>query len=217
MALLMSQGGMAQMHEGFVDASTAVPGVVIEARYAGQNNFIGAPITGYEAEKVVVSQEVAAALVNVQAELARQGKALKLFDGFRPQRAVDHFMRWIADTADTKMKAEYYPNIAKKDLVPLGYIAERSGHSRGGSVDLTIVERAADGSWQELDMGSPFDLFDVRSHGDSTLVSELGQANRKMLADLMIKHGFRPYAEEWWHFTIDPEPHPDTYFDFPIK
>lgn len=205
------------MHEGFVDANMAVPGVVIEARYAGHDNFTGAPITGYEAAKVVVSQEVAAALANVQAELVREGKALKLFDGYRPQRAVDHFMRWIADVSDTKMKAEYYPNVAKRDLVPLGYIAERSGHSRGGSVDLTIVERAPDGSWQELDMGSPFDLFDERSHGDSTLVSGLAQANRKMLADLMIKHGFRPYSEEWWHFTLDPEPHPNTHFDFPIE
>lgn len=205
------------MQEGFVDAAKAVPGVIIDARYAGSNNFIGEPITGYEAAKVVVSVEVAAALAKVQAALAAEGRALKLFDGYRPQRAVDHFMRWIADPSDTRKKAEYYPDIAKGDLVKLGYIAEKSGHSRGGSVDLTIVERAADGSWQELDMGSPFDLFDVRSHGDSTLVSEQAQANRKMFADLMIKHGFRPYAEEWWHFTINPEPYPKTYHNFPIK
>lgn len=217
MALLISQGGMAHMHEGFVDASKAVPGVVIDARYSGHDNFTGAPIMGYEANKVVVSEEVAAALVNVQAELACEGKALKLFDGYRPQRAVDHFMRWIADTADTKMKAEYYPNVAKGDLVKLGYIAEKSGHSRGGSVDLTIVEQTPDGKWQEMDMGSPWDLFDERSHGASTSVSQQAQTNRKMLADLMKKHGFRPYAEEWWHFTINPEPHPDTYFDFPIE
>lgn len=216
-ALIVSQGSMAQMHDGFVDAKEAVPGAVIEARYAGHDNFTGSPITGYDAQKVVVSRQVATALARVQAELAQEGMALKLFDGYRPQRAVDHFMRWIADASDTKMKADYYPGVAKGDLVKLGYIAEKSGHSRGGSVDLTIVEKAADGSWQELDMGSPWDLFDERSHAASTTVSTEAQANRKMLSDLMIKHGFRPYSEEWWHFTITPEPHPETYFDFPIK
>ena len=216
-ALIVSQGSVAQMHDGFVDVKEAVPGVIVDARYAGHDNFTGGPINGYEAPKVVVSTEVATALARVQAELAQEGMALKLFDGYRPQRAVDHFMRWIADASDTKMKADYYPNVAKGDLVQLGYIAEKSGHSRGGSVDLTIVEKAEDGSWQELDMGSPWDLFDERSHAASTTVSTEAQANRKMLSELMIKYGFRPYSEEWWHFTITPEPHPKKYFNFPIK
>ncbi len=205
------------MQDGFVDVTEAVPGVLAEPRYAGRNNFMGEPVTGYDADKVMVSAEVAAALVPVQAELAAKGMTLKLFDGYRPQQAVDHFMRWISDACDTKNKADYYPNVAKGDLVQLGYIAEKSGHSRGGSVDLTIVVRGADGVWSEMNMGSPWDLFDERSHAGSTLVSQTAQANRKMFADLMIRHGFKPYSEEWWHFTLDPEPYPNTYFDFPIK
>lgn len=209
--------GINTMHEGFVDVSVAVSGVIAEPRYAGSDNFVGAPVDGYDAQKVVVSREVAAALAGVQSELAERGMALKLFDGYRPQQAVDHFMRWIADKSDTRMKDKYYPDVSKSDLVPLGYIAEKSGHSRGGSVDLTIVVRSANGDWQEMDMGSHWDLFDERSHAASKLVSEQAQANRKLLADSMTKYGFRPYSEEWWHFTLDPEPYPDTYFDFPIK
>ena len=213
---LASEEGNA-MHAGFVDVSAAVPGVIVEARYAGHDNFVGTPVTGYNAEKVVVSKEVAAALAAVQAELSKKGMALKLFDGYRPQRAVDHFVRWISDVADTRMKDKYYPDIDKSDLVPLGYIAEKSGHSRGGSVDLTIVVRSDDGTWQEMDMGSHWDLFDERSHGASKSVGPEAQKNRRILTDLMVKNGFRPYSEEWWHFTLDPEPYPDTYFDFPIK
>ncbi len=205
------------MHEGFVDVSVAIPGIVAHARYAGPDNFMGTPVTGYDAGKVIVSKPVAEALARVQAELVNKGMSLKLFDGYRPQRAVDHFMRWIADPDDTKNKAAYYPDVNKADLVELGYIAEKSGHSRGGSVDLTIVRRGADGSWTEMDMGSPWDLFDEKSHAASTSVSETAQANRKMFADLMIKNGFKPYTEEWWHFTLDPEPYPRTYFNFSIK
>lgn len=205
------------MHDGFVDVAEAIPGIVATARYAGEDNFVGGPVTGYEADKVMVSKQVATALADVQAELASQGLSLKLFDGYRPQRAVDHFMRWIADAQDTKNKATFYPDVNKADLVRLGYIAEKSGHSRGGSVDLTIVQRDASGNWIELDMGSPWDLFDKRSHAGSKLVDGAAQANREKLANLMIKHGFKPYAEEWWHFTLDPEPYPNTYFDFPIK
>lgn len=205
------------MHDGFVDVHEAVPGIVATARYAGDDNFVGQPITGYEADKVVVSKQVAAALARAQVELAAEGLALKLFDGYRPQRAVDHFMRWIADSADTKNKADYYPDVTKADLVKLGYIAEKSGHSRGGSVDLTIVSLEPGGGWGELDMGSPWDLFDQKSHANSTLVDASAQANREKLADLMMKHGFKPYSEEWWHFTLVDEPYPETYFDFPIK
>jgi len=205
------------MHEGFVDVRDEVPGVVATARYAGGDNFIGAPIDGYHADKVIVSKPVAAALAKVQAEITSDGLSLKFFDGYRPQRAVDHFMRWIDDADDVKNKADYYPNVAKADLVELGYIAEKSGHSRGGSVDLTIVRRNGAGDWVELDMGSSWDLFDAKSHAGSTMVDETARANRILLANIMIKHGFKPYSEEWWHFTLADEPYPDTYFDFPIK
>lgn len=205
------------MHEGFVDVRDVVPGVVAKARYAGSDNFIGAPVDGYHVDKVIVSKPVAAALAKVQAELKPDGLSLKLFDGYRPQRAVDHFMRWIEDANDRKNKADYYPDVTKADLVGLGYIAEKSGHSRGGSVDLTLVRRNGAGDWVELDMGSPWDLFDPKSHAGSTLVDEAARANRILLADIMIKHGFKPYSEEWWHFTLVDEPYPNTYFDFPIK
>lgn len=217
MAALTGQpGDETSMHSGFIDVTEAVPGIVAEPRYYGTNNFMGVRVTGYEAPKVVVSKEVGAALAAVQAELEGRGMAIKIYDGYRPQRAVDHFMRWIADPTDTKNKSDYYPNVPKGELVERGYIAEKSGHSRGGSVDLTLVQRADDGSWQELDMGTNWDMLDVRSHAITDLISESAQANRKLLADLMVKHGFRPYSEEWWHFTLDPEPHPGTYFDFPI-
>lgn len=205
------------MHEGFVDAAEAVPGIIVEPRYASTNNFMGRPITGYEAPKSVVSKPVAEALSTVQADLLAEGLSIKIYDGYRPQRAVDHFMRWIADPADQVNKASYYPDVDKKDLVKLGYIAEKSGHSRGGSVDVTLVKRNAEGVWQNLDMGSTWDFLDVKSHAGSTLVDAAAQANRQKLADVMIHHGFLPYSEEWWHFTLDAEPYPDTYFDFPIK
>ncbi len=205
------------MHEDFVDVRVAVPGIVATARYAGSDNFIGRPVTGYEADKVIVSKPLAVALAEVQAELVAEGLALKLFDGYRPQRAVDHFIRWIADSDDTKNKADYYPDVAKTDLVKQGYIAEKSGHSRGGSVDLTIVSPGPDGGWDELDMGSSWDLFDEKSHAGSTLVDASAQSNRKKLTDLMVKHGFKPYSEEWWHFTLVDELYPNVYFNFPIK
>jgi len=205
------------MHEDFVDAVEAVPGVLVSARYAGSDNFIGAPVAGYKADKVVVAKAVAVALTAVQAEVSLRGLALKLFDGYRPQRAVDHFMRWIADTGDTKNKTTYYPNVAKADLVKLGYLAEKSGHSRGGSVDLTLVRQDEGGNWIELDMGSPWDLFDARSHVGSTLVDAGAQENRKMLTNVMLRNGFKPYSEEWWHFTLNPEPYPEVYFNFPIE
>jgi D-alanyl-D-alanine dipeptidase len=216
-SLVYADKGEWGMHEGFIDVAVAVPGIIVEPRYASSDNFMGRPITGYEAAKTIVSKPVGKALVAVQAELIAEGLSLKIYDGYRPQRAVDHFMRWIADVDDQKNKADYYPNVLKKDLVGLGYIAEKSGHSRGGSVDLTLVQRAADGTWQDMDMGSTWDMLDEKSHLASTDVDAEAQANRKMLANLMIRHGFLPYSEEWWHFTLDAEPYPDTYFDFPIR
>lgn len=205
------------MHPGFVDVSEVVPGIVAAPRYYGTDNFMGARVDGYEAPKVVASREVAAALKAVQQELTPQGLAIKIYDGYRPQRAVDHFMLWIQDPADVRNKADYYPDVAKTDLVALGYIAEKSGHSRGGSVDLTLVTIGDDGSVTELDMGSNWDFLGPISHADATGLSEEAMRNRRLLAEVMIKHGFKPYFEEWWHFTLDPEPYPDTYFDFPIR
>ncbi|UTW57758.1 M15 family metallopeptidase [Kordiimonas sp. SCSIO 12603] len=204
------------MPNGFVDISNAVPTIQVEARYAGFDNFVGQPIDGYDAHKVIVSQEVALALKAVQAELVPQGMSLKIYDGYRPQRAVDHFVRWAQDENDTLNKHKFYPAVPKSKLFELGYIAARSGHSRGGSVDVTIVQVTHD-VWVDLDMGSSWDLFDPKSHPSSDEVSETARQNRQKLANLMIKYGFKPYAEEWWHFTLKAEPYPETYFNFPIK
>jgi len=203
----------AQVQPGFVDLGESVPGVVIELRYASDENFVGQRIDGYESGHCFISAEAAAALARVQAELAPFGLGLKVFDAYRPQRAVDHFVRWAADLEDTKMKAAYYPRVAKQHLFRDGYIAAKSGHSRGSTVDLTIVS-LDDDELRELDMGTPFDFFGPESHGASAAVTPQQRANRALLQSLMTKHGFRPLAEEWWHFTLVDEPFPDSYFDF---
>ncbi len=201
---------------GFVDIATAIPNIQISPRYAGYDNFVGQPVEGYGALKVIVSKEVSIALKAVQQELIPQGMSLKIYDGYRPQRAVDHFMAWVEDAKDQKNKVKYYPNVNKADLVKLGYIASKSGHSRGGSVDVSIVQ-VTHGVWYDLDMGSSWDLFDEKSHSVSSSITKTAYDNRRFLAKLMIKHGFQLYAEEWWHFTLVNEPYPNTYFDFPIK
>lgn len=205
-----------EMHHNFVDIKTIVPDIVVEPRYAGADNFMATPVQGYNAHKVIVSKPVAIALRTIQAELGKQGLALKIYDGYRPQQAVDHFMRWVGDETDQKNKEKFYPSVAKSELVPRGYIAEKSGHSRGGSIDITLVY-VGNNQDNELDMGSPWDLFDAVSHADATNLPAQALANRKLLRDIMTRNGFKPYNEEWWHFTLTPEPYPDTYFNFAIE
>jgi len=200
--------------QGFVDVAEAIPDVQVDARYYGSDNFLGRPVKGYNAAKAFLSKEAASALTKVQEELVAKGLALKVFDGYRPQRAVDDFMHWIADKSDIKTKAKYYPNISKSQLVPQGYIAEKSGHTRGSTVDLTIV-KLSDGA--ELDMGSGWDYLGSISHALTGQVSDEAKKNRALLRNLMIKHGFKPYDEEWWHFSLASEPYPNTYFDFVIE
>lgn len=200
--------------EGFVDAASVAPGLHVEMRYAGAHNFVGRPIDGYAAPLCLLTRDAADALAAVQAELAPRGLGLKLFDCYRPRRAVAHFARWARDLGDQSTKSEYYPNVDKSELFTLGYIAERSGHSRGSTVDLTIIDLA---SGAELDMGSPFDLFDTRSWPTDQSVSAAARANRLMLQDLMRSHGFRGLREEWWHFTLNEEPYPESYFDFVVQ
>jgi D-alanyl-D-alanine dipeptidase len=200
--------------DGFVDVADALDGVVVDARYAGPENFLGVPVEGYKAQKAVLSAEAVSKLKLVQAELAAEGLGLKVFDAYRPQRAVDHFMRWIEDDTDVKAKQTYYPDLEKNELVPKGYIAEKSGHSRGSTIDLTIIYLE---SGEELDMGSPWDFFSPISHAFTDLVSEKARANRMILRNLMVKHDFEPYEAEWWHFTLKNEPYPNTYFNFEIE
>lgn len=199
---------------GFADAGRLVPGLVVEMRYAGSENFIGRPITGYETPVCLLSNEAVAALGRVQAQLAEFGLGLKAFDCYRPARAVADFAAWARDPSDQKRKADYYPNVDKSRLFELGYIAERSGHSRGSTLDVTLVDTR---TGAELDMGGAYDLFDTRSWPSEQGVSPQARANRMLLQDVMAANGFRPLKEEWWHFTLNQEPYPDTYFDFPVK
>jgi D-alanyl-D-alanine dipeptidase len=201
---------------GFVDVSEAVSGASIELRYHSPDNFVGKRINGYEADSAFITKKAAQALSNVQQELEQFSLGLKIFDAYRPQRAVDHFVRWAADLDDTEMKAKYYPEVAKEGLFRDGYIAARSGHSRGSTVDLTIVSLDS-GNPVELDMGTGWDYFGPKSWPASMEVSPQQRANRMLLQRLMVKHGFKPLAEEWWHFTLVDEPFPETYFDFVIK
>lgn len=208
----------ASVPEGFVDLSVGMAArglpLTIDVRYFGQDNFVGERIDGYQAEKIFITSQAAMALFNVQSALSKQGLGLKIFDAYRPQRAVDHFVRWAEDLNDTRMKAKFYPQVEKANLFRDGYIASRSGHSRGSTVDLTLI-KLTDGS--ELDMGTPWDFFDLRSWPSSDEVTEQQRANRHRLRDIMLTHGFKPLAEEWWHFTLVDEPFPDTYFDFLVK
>jgi zinc D-Ala-D-Ala dipeptidase len=197
----------------FVDAATVVPGLIVEMRYAGSHNFVGRPIDGYQATHCLLTRPAAAALANVARDLASRGLVLKVFDCYRPKRAVANFMRWARNIFDLAGKKEFYPNVDKSSLFRDGYIAALSGHSRGSTVDLTLAR--ANG--HELDMGTPFDFFSPRSWTASANISAAAKINRATLAEAMRRRGFRPYFREWWHFTLAREPFPDTYFDFPVR
>ncbi|MFT4861700.1 MAG: D-alanyl-D-alanine dipeptidase [Pseudohongiellaceae bacterium] len=188
--------------------------VQTDVRYFSSDNFVGAPVDGYLKPKIFITLEAAAALLRVQRQLRSQGLGLKVFDAYRPQQAVDHFVRWAEDLMDVRMKQKYYPNVDKQHLFRDGYIAARSGHSRGSTVDLTLIT-LSDGI--ELDMGTTWDFFDPLSWPASTGVSAEQKANRDLLRGAMLAAGFKPLAEEWWHFTLSPEPYPDHYFDFDIR
>ena len=212
--LCLAWPAAAQIPAGFVDMGEFLADVQIEARYAGHGNFIGVPIDGYQAEKVLLTQETADALLAVQLELRQVGMGLKLFDGYRPQRAVDHFVRWAQDPEDETMKSVYYPHVDKSELFAQGYIAGQSGHSRGSVVDLTLVSLD---TGEELDLGTRWDYFDQRSAPASPEISPQQRARRMLLQITMMKHGFEPLDTEWWHFKLRDEPYPDTYFDFIIE
>lgn len=201
------------LHRDFVDIQQTIPGIEVDVRYFGEDNFVGAPIDGYGAATVYLTRTAAEALGSVQKQLSQLGLGLKVFDGYRPQVAVDHFVRWAQDLDDTKMKQRYYPAVDKENLFRDGYIAERSGHSRGSTVDLTIITLASN---EELDMGTGWDFFDVMSWPSSTGVGAAQAANRMRLRTIMLENGFRPLQEEWWHFTLENEPFPDRYFEFEI-
>lgn len=200
-----------------VDVTSLAPGIRADIRYAGDDNFVGQPVDGYDAPRCLLARRAAEALADVQRRLADTGYGLLVYDCYRPQRAVDHFVRWARDTADVRTKAEHYPGVKKSRLFDEGYIAARSGHSRASTADLTMVRVRPDGSAEPLDMGTPFDFFDPRSHTDSPDVTAAQHTNRLRLRDAMEAGGFDNYADEWWHYTLHHEPYPDTYFDVPVR
>jgi len=223
--------------DSFVDVREHIPSVIMDIRYFSPHNFVGERIDGYNAPKCLLTREAAGALKRVQEDLEGFSLSLKIYDCYRPQRAVSHFVRWAKDIGDTRTRKEFYPTVDKSRLFEDGYIAERSGHSRGSTVDLTIVpmpvpeqqeydpgqelfacylpasERFRDNS---IDMGTGFDCFHTLANTANRSVGPVQRANRLLLKTLMERQGFVNYDKEWWHFTLKNEPFPDTYFDFPI-
>ncbi|MFI6349786.1 M15 family metallopeptidase [Streptomyces sp. NPDC050560] len=251
-ALLTAVGlaAPAQAHQGrpgsgdpeapraFVALADVDPTIIQEIRYITPHDFMGEPADGYEMPMCIVTRDTADALHRAQRTALRRGYSLKVYDCYRPQRAVDHFVRWAEDLDDQRMKAEFYPRVDKTRLFDDGYIAEQSGHSRGSTIDLTLVrlpavptrpyvpgepltpcygpqdERFPDNS---IDMGTGFDCFDTLAHTDDPRVTGVQRENRDLLRDILSPQGFENLPEEWWHYTLEPETFPDTYFDFPIS
>jgi D-alanyl-D-alanine dipeptidase len=206
------------MHEaGMVDIRTLVPDIAQDMRYFGSDNFVGAPVDGYLAPRCWLKREAAAALARVEARLRQHHQRLQVFDCYRPARAVAHFMRWAADSADQRTKAAYYPTLPKSALVG-EYIAPVSGHSRGATVDLTLLQcDGRNAACKPLDMGTDFDYFGTRANTDSPDIDATQRANRQRLREAMAAAGFHNYPLEWWHYTFRPEPGPDTIYDVPVS
>lgn len=199
----------------FVNVSDIVPDAMLDIRYFSTYNFAGTRIDGYHRPLALLTLQAAEALQAVSIDVQQQGYRLKIFDAYRPQRAVEHFIRWSRDAADTLTKQYFYPSIPKHLLFVQGYLSHRSSHSRGSAVDLTLVDMA---TGHELNMGTPFDFLGPESHTfNHTATSSEQYRNRLILHQAMLRHGFKALPTEWWHFTLINEPYPNTYFDFPIE
>ena len=198
---------------GFVLLSDYVPGIIQEIRYFSTYNFIGERIDDYEEPCALLTKEAARALKSVANEMAVRGLRLKIFDAYRPACAVKHFVLWGIEDQDIRMKPYFYPDLEKQELFIQGYIAKLSSHSRGSTVDLTLLDMQ---TGRELDMGSPFDFFGEISHPDYRGITDEQFASRMILQRVMVRNGFRPLDCEWWHFTLESEPYPNTYFEFPV-
>ena len=203
------QGG----REHFVKISDVIPDVILEIRYYSTYNFVGTRIDGYLSPTALLTQEAADSLKAVSDDVIKLGYRLKIYDAYRPQCAVDHFVRWSKDAGDTLTKRYFYPMLDKPVLFEQDYIMEKSGHTRGSTVDLTLFDMTTE---KEVDMGGTFDWFGEESHPDYTGITPEQFANRMILRDAMLRHGFKPLDSEWWHFTLKDEPFPDTYFTFPV-
>jgi len=231
LALTSACCGRSEFKSSFVTLTDAVPDAILEIRYFGTYNFVGERIDGYLQPTALLTKEAADSLRAVSDDVKALGYRLKIYDAYRPQRAVDHFVRWAADVPDTLMKAYFYPDLDKSVLFEQEYIMEKSGHTRGSTVDLTLFDMATE---KELDMGGTFDWFGPESHPDfcgdpdsglynpapspaGRLITEEQFRNRLILRRAMLSHGFKPLDSEWWHFTLKTEPFPETYFDVPVK
>ena len=199
---------------GFVVLADYVPGIIQEIRYHSTYNFIGDRIDGYEEPIALLTIEAARALKSVSNEFNVQGYRLKVFDAYRPVCAVKHFVLWGIEDQDLRMKPFFYPDLEKQELFNKGYIAKQSSHSRGSTVDLTLLNMT---TGREVDMGGPFDFFSELSHPDYRDITEEQYNNRMMLQQVMVRNGFEPIDCEWWHFTLKKEPYPETYFEFPVS
>lgn len=204
----------AQIPDDFCYADSVLSGVKVELRYHSLDNFTGSIVDGYLSDRLIMTKESAEALKKVRNELKIYNLDIKIFDAYRPQKAVNHFIRWAKDLSDTLKKNKYYPEVGKSELFTKGYIAEKSGHSRGAAVDLTLISL---NNFVELDMGSGFDLFSEKSWPTYQKVNAQARANRLLLRTIMEKYGFEGYDYEWWHFRLKSEPFPETYFDFDIR
>ncbi len=200
------------MQEGFVDVQELIPDAEMEIRYATDHNLTGHPLAGYKASKALMTVEGAAALAKAAEKLRAMGYGIRIYDAYRPQKAVTDFVTWSGEAENGETKEEFYPELEKSDLFPLGYIARKSGHSRGSTVDLTLTR---DGS--PLDMGTNFDRMSEMSHHGAAGLTEMQNANRALLRGVMAWAGFAPYENEWWHYRLMNEPYPETYFDFDIE
>ena len=198
--------------DGFVYINDIDSSIKIELRYSTLNNFTGKIIDGYKSNNAIISIQAAKALSQVQTDLLTRNLSLKIFDAYRPQMAVNYFINWSEDLSDTINKSLYYPKIEKSQLFPLGFIAEKSGHSRGSTVDLTIIDIKTN---NELDMGTPYDFFGPESATNFINITDKQRSNRLLLLEIMTRNGFENYSKEWWHYTLKEEPFND-YFNFII-
>ncbi|PIA82249.1 peptidase M15 [Gaetbulibacter sp. 4G1] len=212
--LLISSLSFAQLPEGFTYVEDVIPDLDVELRYNTSNNFVGKTIDGYHSNKLILTKQTAQALKLVHEDLQNLNLCLKVYDGYRPQQAVNHFVRWAKVLNDTINKSVFYPNVKKRNLFNEGYIASKSGHSRGSTVDLTIIDG---NTGKPIDMGSAYDFFGQESWVNFDAITKKQRENRQLLQIVMLKHGFRNYPKEWWHFTLRNEPFPNTYFDFLIE
>ncbi|MFJ5986034.1 D-Ala-D-Ala dipeptidase VanX [Lentzea sp. NPDC092896] len=202
------------MNPDFVFVDECAPGIRWDAKYATWDNFTGKPVDGYLVNRVVGTRALTAALEKAHEKAESLGFGLLLWDGYRPQRAVDCFLRWAEQPEDGRTKARFHPNITRAEMFEKGYVARRSGHSRGSTVDLTLYHLT---TGELAPMGGDHDLMDPISHHGAFGITEAETANRQHLCSIMEACGFHRYDSEWWHYTLIDEPYPDTYFDFPIS